>query len=514
MNSDQLKDLKDVLDYRDNSNEDEVGKKELIASDEKIEEAKSTLNEGQLKAFNGLLNFIQSDNRYAVLIGYAGTGKTYMLGKLLSICTGKKAATAPTNKAVKVLRENGGFGKVTYATIHQLLALKIQWKYPPRGSTEEPKQILVRNKYSAPTIQEHDILIIDEVSMLSDELFYMLNSERYKGVKIIFSGDPAQIPPVGFEDSIPLLEDKRAEYNIQEFTLDQIMRQKEDSQIVLCAYWIRTERYRAVDSLMSIRKSKFDLAFYSSNWAEDKLEYVTKLLDMFKSDEFTKDSNYCKVIAWTNKTVDGFNNLIRKHIFNTNDLKYIMKGEKMIADKPIVENEEIIFTTSDEFTVIDYRMRSEKFYKAVGKSKKKEEQIDFDLEGMEIQKDKSVEIFYYDCIVEYQTYDTNETFQKKIKVLAEKSEKVYKWLCYTYKNAEDWRGYTQMLERFAKVKYNYAITCHKAQGSTYKNVFLIEDDIDKNFKHLERNRIKYTAFTRASQKLHVLSHKNNRYTED
>jgi exodeoxyribonuclease-5 len=486
-----------------------------LASEDKIEEARSTLNEGQLKAFNGLLDFLNSDKKYSVVIGYAGTGKTYMLGKLLSVCEGKKAATAPTNKAVKVLRENGGFGDVTYATIHQLLALKIQWRYPPKGSKEEPKQILVRNRYSAPTIQEYDILIVDEVSMLSDELFEMLNSSRYDRVKIIFSGDPAQIPPVGFEDSIPLVPEQREGYDIQMFELDQIMRQKEDSQIVQCAYWLRTHRYRPTDPLVAVRQSKFDIAFYSSNWAEDKIEFTTEMLNMFKSKEFKDNPNHCKVLAWTNKTVDGFNRLIRRHIFDTPDLKYIMKGEKMIADKPIMENEDIIFTTSDEFTILDYKVRTETLEKAKSKSKQeKEKQTNLDLEGMDIQQGNTVEINYYDCIVEYQTYDTNEAFRKNIKVLSEESEKAYKWLCHSYKVAEDWKGYTEMLERFAKVKYNYAITCHKAQGSTYGTVFLIEDDIDKNYKHLERNRIKYTAFTRPRTKLMILSHKNKRHTED
>jgi len=42
------------------------------------------------------------------------------------------------------------------------------------------------------------------------------------------------------------------------------------------------------------------------------------------------------------------------------------------------------------------------------------------------------------------------------------------------------------------------------QGSTYKNVLIIEDDIDRNRKTLERNRIKYTAYSRASKLLHIL----------
>lgn len=44
----------------------------------------------------------------------------------------------------------------------------------------------------------------------------------------------------------------------------------------------------------------------------------------------------------------------------------------------------------------------------------------------------------------------------------------------------------------------------KVQGSTYKNVFLLEDDIDMNPNIVERNRIKYTAVTRPTENLFVI----------
>ncbi len=66
-----------------------------------------------------------------------------------------------------------------------------------------------------------------------------------------------------------------------------------------------------------------------------------------------------------------------------------------------------------------------------------------------------------------------------------------------------WTVYYEALRMFADVSYNYAITAHKAQGSTYENVFILEDDIDENRDLIERNRIKYTAYTRASKRLFI-----------
>jgi len=54
------------------------------------------------------------------------------------------------------------------------------------------------------------------------------------------------------------------------------------------------------------------------------------------------------------------------------------------------------------------------------------------------------------------------------------------------------------------VSYSYSITAHKSQGSTYNTTFVLEDDINVNIDVVERNRIKYTAYTRASNKLYVL----------
>ena len=73
------------------------------------------------------------------------------------------------------------------------------------------------------------------------------------------------------------------------------------------------------------------------------------------------------------------------------------------------------------------------------------------------------------------------------------SEKVKLWkVFYTLKEIND------------NLNYSYSITAHRSQGSTYKNVFLIESDIDKNKDIYERNRIKYTAYTRAKENLYIM----------
>lgn len=67
-----------------------------------------------------------------------------------------------------------------------------------------------------------------------------------------------------------------------------------------------------------------------------------------------------------------------------------------------------------------------------------------------------------------------------------------------------WRDYYEFQKNFAQVAYNYAITAHKAQGSTYENVLLFESDILENKNLMERHRIRYTALTRTSKLLAIM----------
>ncbi len=69
---------------------------------------------------------------------------------------------------------------------------------------------------------------------------------------------------------------------------------------------------------------------------------------------------------------------------------------------------------------------------------------------------------------------------------------------------KSWIKYYDFIRRFADVSYNYCISCHKSQGSTYNTTFVMEDDINLNHDIIERNRIKYTAYTRSKSKLYVL----------
>jgi hypothetical protein len=118
---------------------------------------------------------------------------------------------------------------------------------------------------------------------------------------------------------------------------------------------------------------------------------------------------------------------------------------------------------------------------------------------------------HYEALVSYLDED-DDLVKRRIKILHEDSESDFKKLANILKlraiskkgKDKSWLVYYNFLRRYADVNFSYAITAHKSQGSTYDTVFLLEDDIDVNYNVVERNRIKYTSYTRSSRKLYVI----------
>ena len=68
-----------------------------------------------------------------------------------------------------------------------------------------------------------------------------------------------------------------------------------------------------------------------------------------------------------------------------------------------------------------------------------------------------------------------------------------------------WKTFFEVDRHFAKVKYNYAITGHKSQGSSFQNCMVLMWDIMQNFKKLEAERILYVALTRPRHNLCIIN---------
>jgi ATP-dependent exoDNAse (exonuclease V) alpha subunit len=468
------------------------------------------LNEGQTEAFADILDFFGDPTEEAfVLKGYAGTGKTFLVKRILEYITGrfpnrKIAITAPTNKAVRVLQANAPFSskateglvfdnlfdaesKLTYQTIHKLLGLKEQ-------ITSNGQQLFKPDGRNKSDLTKMKYLIVDEVSMLDDELCEEILKYSDQ-VKILFMGDPAQIPPVNKADCIPFRDNHQHVFRRAELT--EIMRQKGDHPVVDASFLIRNN----LSAVHPIPKLKTNLNaeghgivyFHSET---QRAEVRPMLKEYFDTDEFREDANYAKVIAWRNKTVHKMNTVIRELLYGADADRFVV-GEKLIASSPIFEKSRdkwgdkwaVAFNTSEEMEVVEIKETTKPFREG-------DYRLTADIWQLKVK--------LYDPIDKKNKFAFVNVIRPESAIAWKDLIKEAKDIAVRRGGRQLWIPYYNMMKWSADVVYNYAITCHKAQGSTYSNVLLIEEDMEANRKVLERNRIKYTAYSRPTDKLFIL----------
>ena len=173
--------------------------------------AAAELTADQLAAAESFAAWLKApaDGTPFVLSGYAGSGKTFLSMRLLrqveerGLCW---TVVAPTHKAVGVLRQAldlEGLQPTWYpSTIHRLLRLKL--KRSAESEVCEPTE------QTAMALENLGFVLVDEASMVDSTLLGIaLQCAHPFKTRLVFVGDPAQLPPVG-EDSSPVFALQRA----------------------------------------------------------------------------------------------------------------------------------------------------------------------------------------------------------------------------------------------------------------------------------------------------------------
>ena len=429
------------------------------------------LTEHQQDRLNTCLNYLREGDR-VLIKGSAGTGKTTLvrelIKQLLPYATDKFIyCTAPTNKAVSVLKNKVAPMKQTaYVSTHKALKMK-------RLINEEDGEF-----YFEPSFQEGYeplksiyAMVVDEASMINKELLkYIEIWADIQETKVIFLMDTKQLPPVN-EIEMPV-----STMNYPEVELTEIIRQKNGNPIIHLSFNLNLI-YSKIDNIVQIN---------NENNNPEPTGYVfsnefSKIVDRLT---LSNGSDLYKYIGYTNEEVDKMNSIVRNRIYGDNPSK-IEIGETMIFDAPYGRE----YNTNEEIVIKNMIIRN----------------ADFTFLNGEIKENLS----YY--LINY--LEVKGEILSGIKVIHEKSEHKFNEIRKKLKKSINekklnWLAYYNFTEQFAQLKYNHALTCHKAQGSTYQNVILNIEDFKKcrgkEFKHLL-----YTGITRASKLVVLYNPLNN-----
>lgn len=204
------------------------------------------LAEGQADAVRMLV-----EHRICALTGGPGTGKTTTLRTLLSVLMSRSkrvALAAPTGRAAKRMSESTGY---VASTIHRLLGY-----HPVDG---------FRVNAQAPL--EVDVVIIDEASMIDQNLMYALIQALGKGTALILVGDADQLPSVGPGQ---VLKDVIDSGEVPTAALTEVFRQESNSQILQLAYDIRMGQKPA----LNLNTERSDFYWIDAEKPEDALGYI------------------------------------------------------------------------------------------------------------------------------------------------------------------------------------------------------------------------------------------------
>lgn len=465
--------------------------------------------------------FLSSKENVFILSGYAGTGKTTLLRTMVNYVNqlGKtNYFMAPTGRAAKVLSENTG--RIA-TTIHKGIYSFNDLQEVGQES-EDSNDVSFKYYFKLRNNPEVNgsVIFVDEASMISNALsegeffrfgsgFLLKDLVKYSGVsnpnsltKLVFIGDPAQLPPVGMNES-PALDPEylRNIFQLQciHAELKEVKRQNQGSSVLKLATEVRQSIEAKNFSQFSIPDSSRDVRHVK----------VGGFLDSYFN---TSESKIA--IAFKNKTALGINQDIRSRLYH--DTSRIQKGDRIIIGR----NNYSLGILNGEFGVVnsvsDQTIQREVSFKIQGGELSRVkliwraiELVMVDIKGEEI-------VIPGKMLENYLTGDNYLTSdeQRALYIDFKTRHPNLKKGTQEFRDAIKGDPYFNCIQ----LKYGYAVTCHKAQGGQWKNVFTFWDkgtlkDIDPELAAYSARgksnegffRWAYTAITRASESLFCIN---------
>jgi len=455
-----------------------------------------TFNAEQFDGLKKINHWLKNGETFFTLAGYAGTGKSTIIKKVLDNYRFGVVVSAPTHKAKKVVMNTTGEDG---QTLHALLGLRPDVDLD-NFNPNNPKF----NPIAIPKITDYNFVVIDEASMINQELYDLIIDKTMKSrTKVLFMGDPAQIPPVGEKASVVFQQDQTKEFH----QLIKIERQNDTNPLAYIYDALRNNLNRLDGGFQ--RRTVMNEFGEGVRFTVDKREFRERVLEMFKSEEFQKDTDFAKVIAWKNDTVMMSNAVIREQLLGKNtdivEIGDLLMGYRSVSEEKQRFN---IIENSADYRVVRKAGLEENSYGIMGYRVQLREDL---AKG----RFKHQDVF----IINTEDHDNLHLYAEMHDFFRDMGKS----------NKKNWKKYyefrrsnilTKTVEKYRNgllrgsmdvivkdLDYGYAITGHKSQGSTYSHVFVMENDMNDNWVLKERNQIKYVALTRPSMTATVLTTK-------
>lgn len=467
----------------------------------------------QQQALTALNHFFDSDKRCFMLKGYAGTGKTFLIKSICEYLYEEKknpVLMAPTGRAARIIKTKTGFNATTiHKGIYNLH--EIDEVITSKNGKEKYKFRYGINHLEANIV---NVYIVDEASMISDKYeeddFFIFGSGRLlkdlidfiaptnlgRKDKIIFVGDPAQLPPVKDNISGALSKDylkKNFDIDSEEYEMTEVVRQERESGILSIATYIRNQ-------LLNPKRNSFMIPSTSSDTMHSEVKDV---VDIFLQENPDLSLTKSVIINYSNRSALEFNLQVRNRIFkdkmqleprdilliNQNNYNYdveLLNGimVKVLSVSPVPE--------------IKSNMKS---YDANGDDCR----ITHSFRRVLIEVPTENGVINVNCmILDNFLYSANATLDYASNIALYLDFKIrYPHLRPKTKEFSDTLRADPYFNAL-RVKYGYAITCHKAQGGEWDTAIV---NMDVSLGKLSDSFLRwtYTAITRASRKLYLFN---------
>ncbi|MGL6641957.1 ATP-dependent DNA helicase [Aeromonas caviae] len=479
------------------------------------------LTEEQSAALDAIKTFLLDDSRDAfVLRGSAGTGKTTLIAKLVETLEEMNLSCsllAPTGRAARILgnkiKQITGNSEYEGSTIHRAIYTLTHLEVNEGAETANDPGV----RMIFPLKEEESLVslfVIDESSMVGDKANHgdfmqfgsgrllmdivtfarMSRPGRSKDhlTKLLFVGDPAQLPPVG-ENASPALSDaylsEQFQLKVDSFDLKKVMRQAQDSAILDRATELR-------DAMLAERFNKFSL---QPNGQDIEQVDARKAVDLIVQGLQTKASNVA--VVHSNATALEYNRNIRDRRWGDASLP-IQAGETLLINKNSTTH---LLSNGDLVKVMEVGADAQ----CVPVNLKGGHHVELWFRNVTVAfRDADGSIIQTNCLVLENLLDSphRELTPLEQRALLVEFRKRHPDL---HPKSAEFRRTIRNDPYFnaLQVKYGYAMTCHKAQGGEW-NTVIVDFESNAGSRNASFFRWAYTAITRAAKKLIIVNPPN------